>query len=185
MAKKIKDEVLYQLTGFVMARGVMTIIFGVIALVWPGITLVSLAVLTAIWLFLSGIIGALSSIFMRENYDHWFLKLALSLLQFGVGAYLVQRPEISIATFIVAIAIVFIVEGIIETVISLTDDSEKDGSRRMLGVVGGILTVIAGIIIWRYPDVGTLAFVWVLGLTALVVGTLNLWSAIDTRRNLS
>ena len=180
MAKKVADQALYQITGLMMAKGVFTIIFGIVALVWPGITLVSLAVITAIWLFLSGISGALTSVFMRDNYEYWPLRLLLSGVQIGVGAYLVQRPGISIATFVLLIGIAFIVEGVVEMVTSLTDKEEKASNRALSSIVG-LLTISGGVIIWRYPEAGSLAFVWVLGLLALITGTMTLIAAIDLR----
>ena len=183
MAKNVAEQAGYDLSGILMARGVFTIIFGVIALVWPGMTLVTLAIVTAIWLFVSGITGALSSIFMRDNHQYWFLRLILSLIQFGVGAYLVQRPGISIVTFMLAIGLSFVVEGVIELAVSFTD-SDMDGGSRMLGVLLGLLTMAGGIMVWRYPDTGSLAFIWVLGLVALVGGTATLWKSIDMRRDL-
>jgi uncharacterized membrane protein HdeD (DUF308 family) len=185
MKNSIVQREAYQLTGLIIARGVMAIIFGITALVWPGLTLVSLAVITAIWLLLSGVMGALSSVFMRKNYEHWFLKLVLSLVQLGVGSYLVQRPMVSISTFVLAIGFSFIVEGVVETVLSLTDETKESGGLRVLGMIGGLLTVAGGFLIWRYPVSGSLAFVWVMGLLALVTGTMSVWFGLESRNELN
>lgn len=183
MSKNSIEQAGYELTGLMMARGAITIIFGIIALVWPGISLVSLAVITAIWLFLSGVTGAISSIFMRDNYEHWFLRLLVSVVQFGVGAYLVQRPDITVATFVLILSISFIVEGVIDMAMAFSDEAVDSGTRT-IGIITGLLTIGGGVIIWRYPVSGTLAFVWVLGLLALIKGTMLLWFAIDTRSKL-
>lgn len=172
----------YQLSGLMMMRGVFTIIFGIIALVWPGITLTSLAILAAIWLFVSGITGAITSIFVKDNYEHWFLRLILSGMQFGIGAYLVQRPGISIATFMLLIGINFIVQGVVEMALAFTDD--EAGSSKALEIIVSLLTIAGGVLIWRYPVEGSLAFVWVLGLMALISGTTVLVSAIEVRSSL-
>lgn len=174
------NDVNQQLTGLLMASGVITIIFGITALVWPGITLGSLAIITAIWLFLGGIVGAMKSLFMRDRYEHWFLQLILSLVQFGVGAFLVQNPKITVATFMLLIGINFIAEGIVEIALAFSQNA-KTGGARTLAIAVGLLTVAGGIIIWRYPIQGSLAFIWVFGLLALVIGTTQLWTAIDLR----
>lgn len=183
MKKNLSEQAAYQLTGIGMARGMFTVLFGIIALVWPGLTLVSLAVITAIWLFLSGIMGAMTSLFMRDNYEHWFLRLILSVVQFGVGAYLVQRPDISISTFMLAIGLAFIIEGGIEMVLALSSDA--DGGSKALSLVVGMLSIIGGVAVWNYPVSGSLAFVWVLGLIALVMGTATIWLSVDARNKLS
>lgn len=159
-------------------RGVIGILFGVFALVWPGLTLVTLGILLSIWLLVSGVSGIISSIFMRREQDYWFLKLLVSVLELGVGAYIVQRPGVSVATVVVLIAIVLISEGVID-VIGAMFAEDADASMKALAMIGGVLSVIAGIVVWRYPIQGTLAFVWVLGLVAIVNGTLMITTGLD------
>lgn len=186
MNDNINKEEIYQLSGLNMARGAIAVIFGITALVWPGMTLVSLAVITSIWFFLSGVTGVLTSVFMHKSYEHWFLRLILSGIQLGIGAYIIQRPGISISTFMLAVGFSFIVEGVIEIIFAITDTSHRvDGGLRALSVIGGLLTVGGGMLIWRYPVSGTLAFVWVLGLLALISGMLSLWVGIEARNNIS
>lgn len=181
MNGKIDDKALYEFTGINMIGGIVTIIFGVVALVWPGITLVSLSLITAIWLFVSGITGTISSIFLRNNYQHWILRLLFSILQIGIGAYLVQRPALTIATYVLLIGITFIVDGTIEFAMAFMQDKF---SYTLLGIIGGLLSIAAGILIWRYPVSGSLAFVWVLGLVAIFSGTLAVVKAVELRHDL-
>lgn len=165
--------------SLLIIRGVVAILFGIIALAWPGLTAATLALFVMLWLVITGIVllvEAFASI--RTGGWSWLLKIALAILQIGVGAYLVQRPELAIGTLVALIALVLVVQGATDIIIALTD-SNSFLTEKMLWIVFGVLYVIAGVIIWRYPVQGGLAFVWILGLTALVTGPIQIAAGID------
>jgi uncharacterized membrane protein HdeD (DUF308 family) len=165
--------------SLLIIRGVVAILFGIIALAWPGLTAATLALFVMIWLVITGIvllIEAFTSI--RSGGWSWILKIALATLQIGVGAYLVQRPALAIGTLIALIALVLVVQGATDVIVALTD-SNSFLTEKMLWIVFGVLYIIAGITIWQYPVQGGLAFVWILGLTALVTGPIQIAAGID------
>lgn len=170
-----------EISNFIIIRSVAYIVFGLLALIWPGITLATLAVATAIWLLVAGVIGVFTSVANRDEYQHWVVRLLLSVLQIGVGAYLVQRPAITITTYMLIIGLAFMVEGVVELVQSFMVKG-MDAGMMLLTIIGGILSIIAGVIIWRYPVSGSLSFVWVVGLIALINGTMGLVLAGDQKK---
>jgi uncharacterized membrane protein HdeD (DUF308 family) len=125
--------------------------------------------------------GVFTSIGSRGEYRHWILRLVLAILQVGVGAYLVQRPGITVATYVLIIGLAFVVEGVGELAISIMFKG-IDSESVILRIIGGILSIIAGIIIWRYPVAGSLSFVWVVGLIALFNGALGLALASSEKK---
>ncbi len=170
-----------KLSSLLMVRSIAYIVFGFVALVWPGVTLVSLAMATAIWLLVSGVMGTFTSIYSRDEYRHWVLRLILALLQIGAGAYLVQRPGITISTYVFIIGIAFVVEGLSELA-ALFLTKKLDAGMLLLNIVMGTLSVVAGLIIWRYPISGSLSFVWVVGLAALINGVMGLIIAAEEKK---
>lgn len=180
MAKPSNAELQTTVGRLAIGRGVVSILFGVFALVWPGLTLVTLGVLLSLWLLIGGAVGLVSSILTRHKTQHWVFRMILSLLELGVGAYLVQRPGVSTATLIALVSIVLVAEGVVDIVVAFID-SQSTGNR-VLSVIVGLLGVIAGIIIWRYPVSGGLAFVWVLGLYSLVVGALAIAAGAEIEK---
>lgn len=171
---------LQSMTGkLFITRGIISVIFGIIALVWPGITLVSFGVLLSIWLLVIGATGLVSSVLNRHETNHWVFGMILGFLQLGIGAYLVQRPGISVATIVVLLAITLIAEGVIELVVAFIGDETEN---RVLAVIGGLLAITAGIAIWRYPVTGSLAFVWVLGLYSLIIGSFTISMGVELNK---
>lgn len=179
MAKPSNAELQTMVSRLAIGRGVVSILFGVFALVWPGLTLVTLGVLLSIWLLVGGATGLISSIISRHRTPHWIFRMLLSLLELGVGAYLVQRPSVSTATLIALVSIVLVAEGVIDIVVSFVDPKADN---RMFSVFVGLLGIVAGIIVWRYPVKGGLAFVWVLGLYSLVVGALSVAAGAELEK---
>jgi uncharacterized membrane protein HdeD (DUF308 family) len=47
----------------------------------------------------------------------WIFTLLLAVLQIGIGAYLIQRPALTVATIVALIAIAFVVEGVISVIV--------------------------------------------------------------------
>jgi uncharacterized membrane protein HdeD (DUF308 family) len=95
----------------------------------------------------------------------------VGLVELGVGAYLVQRPQLTTLTIVTLIGLVFIIEGLARAFRAFFEPSTT-GGHRLLSLVFAVLSVVAGVWIWRYPIHGTLAFVWLLGLYAIASGAL-------------
>jgi uncharacterized membrane protein HdeD (DUF308 family) len=95
----------------------------------------------------------------------------LGILELGVGAYLIQRPGLTTLTIVSLIALVFVVQGFVYLINSFAPTGASGGSR-MLSLVLAILSVVAGVFLWRYPLNGTLAFVWLMGLYTIASGAM-------------
>lgn len=171
MAKATNAELQGVVSKLAITRGVVSILFGIVALVWPGLTLATLALLLALWLLIGGTVKLVSSVVSRKSSPHWVLGMIVGLLGLGVGAYLVQRPGLTVATVVALTAIVLLVEGVVDVVMSIVDN---DMDHRVFAAIAGVLGIVAGVVIWRYPVTGSLAFVWVLGLYSVVMGALSI-----------
>jgi uncharacterized membrane protein HdeD (DUF308 family) len=171
MAKTAADAGVEMLGNLSIIRGVVAILFGIMALVWPGLTVLTFTTILVLWLLVSGVINLVhgfSSI--KAGGWGWLLKLLVAAVQLGVGAYLIQRPALSVLTLVALLAIAFIVDGVVAVVAPFLDSDSPASNHKFVSVIYGVLAVLAGIIIWRYPVSGTLAFVWVVGLFALISG---------------
>jgi uncharacterized membrane protein HdeD (DUF308 family) len=153
-------------------RGGLSILLGVIVLVWPGLTILTLVTFLSIWLFLMGVISIVSGIGNIKNGGWgWIGSILLGILELGVGAYLIQRPGVTTLTIISLLGLVFVVQGFIH-VFNTFFNPGATGGHRALSLLFGLLSLIAGIWVWRYPLNGTLAFVWLLGLYAIASGAM-------------
>jgi len=183
MAKQTIDKALVsqELTALTV-RGVVAILFGLVALFWPGLTLVTLVYVFSAFLVVNGVIGLIWSIRSMRTNKWWFLDLLLSGVELGIGVYLVRHIAVSLATFLLLMGISFAVRGVVEIVRAVIEPAEA--TRRMLTGLSGLFSLLAGIVILRQPVASGLAFVWILGLYALITGPLLIALSADARASL-
>lgn len=159
-------------------EGIVAILFGIAAVFWPGETVVTLLYLFAAFVLAGGIINLLAGIFgLGKNASHGLLKGLVGLLQIGVGVYLFRHPKVTFATLILIIGFTLIVRGVIEIVMAFAAEGSAS-IKTMLGIVG-ILSVVVGIVVLFQPAASGVAFVWILGVYALVSGPLLIAAAVD------
>src|SRR5690606_17350449 len=111
-----------------------------------------------------------------------FLTMLLGIAELGIGVYLVRHPGVTFATFILLAGLILIARGVFEVVVALTE--EPSATYKTLMVIGGVLSVVVGIVILLQPAAGGVAFVWILGLYALITGPIWIAIALDVKREL-
>jgi uncharacterized membrane protein HdeD (DUF308 family) len=158
--------------SYLLWRGGIGILLGVLILVWPGLTVLSFVTLISIWLLLSGIMRMVQGVRdVKRGGLGWIVTILLGLLELGIGAYLVQRPGLTTLSIITLIGLIIFLQGF-AYLISAFATAGISGGQRMLSLLYAGLSLVAGIWIWRYPLHGTLAFVWLIGLYAIASGGL-------------
>ena len=155
--------------------GVISVMFGFVAMIWPGITVGVLALLLAVFIGVDGVINIIRSVRkFGTNFFSGVLRLVLGLLEVGVSVYLLRNvgSGLAIATLALLIALTFVTRGVIGIVLAF-DSSVSGGVRWFNAIIGG-LAVLAGLVVVWYPGAATLAWVWVVGFFALVSGAMEI-----------
>lgn len=167
-------------------RGIVAILFGIAAVFWPGITLVTLVYLFSGFMLASGLItlvtGLIDASRERNSVLSLILTVILGIVEIGVGVYLIRHVSVAFATFILLIGFTLIFRGLVELFNGLF---EGDGSAmyRTANVLIGALAVLAGVIVLFQPVTSGVAFVWILGLYALLSGPMMIALALDMNKN--
>lgn len=172
-------EVAQQLWALWLVRSVALIVFGIFAVVWPGITLALISTAFALFLIVAGIADVITGLVTIGKRSLWFLTLLLGVLEAGVGVYLLRHDLLEIAVFIALVGLAFIVKGILEVVAAF--DHSHTGGEKTLMVLIGIIAVIVGIVILAHPASGGLAFIWALGIYGILAGSVGVAMAIMAR----
>lgn len=158
-------------------RGIVAVIFGIAAVFWPGITLVTLVYLFSAWVLVDGVVRIVTGVSRIGGHRLGFLTLLVGLLEVGVGVYLVRHPHVTFATLILLIGFMLIVGGIVEVVAALS--ARESATGKTLAVIAGVLAVLAGIVLLFQPAASGVAFVWILGLYALLTGPMLIAMSLD------
>jgi len=155
--------------GSLVLQGVLAILFGIAAVFWPGLTLVTLVYLFAAFVLIDGLVVLIVALLDLRDFTHSILALLLGLLEVGVGLYLLTHPKVSFATLIIVLGFSLIVRGLFSAVRAFTRTIDPAIVRTMHGIIGA-LGVAVGIVVLYQPEASGVAFVWLLGLYALIVG---------------
>jgi len=161
-------------------RGITAVLFGVAAVFWPGITLVTLLYIFSAWVLVDGVIRIVSGISRVGSNQLGFLTIVVGLLELGVGVYLLRHPHVTFATLILLIGFLLIIDGIVAVVAALSSD-DSSTAKTLTTIVGGA-AVLAGILLLFQPASSGVAFVWILGLYALIAGPMLIAMSLDIRR---
>ena len=146
--------------------GIASIIFGLIAMFWPGMTLSVLIWMFGIFVIAMGVVWAFQG-FTHINKDPlWWLAGLFGVLAIAVGIYLIGNSTIAIKLFAVLLTIYIFAQSLLDLIAA----SYSERNDKWIWIMIGILGVILGLVIIFNPTSASLAFVWVLGLYALIHG---------------
>ncbi len=179
MSTNVKEYVDGHHWGLVVLQGLVTVMFGVVALFFPGLTLVDLVTLFAVYATVVGVVELVHGFRDLGKSGSWWFSLLVGMVLVGVGVYLVRNPAMELSMFLVTVGALVMARGVADLFVSAFFSTHNE--HRMLWVVSGVVGVVAGIVLWRYPVVTSLDFVWVLGLYALVAGSVSLALASRVR----
>lgn len=173
------SQVVSGLWWMVMSQAIIAILFGIAAIFWPGLTLVILVYLFSAYVLLWGIIELVRGLMSITRRGTWWLSTVLGVGGLGVGVFMIRHPHESFKTIILLIGLTLIVRGLLEVVGGFVD--KLNPTQRALTILIGVIAIIAGIVILLQPTKGGVAFVWIVGLYALIYGALMFALALEAR----
>lgn len=155
-------------------RGLAAVAFGVLALIWPGLTLLALVLLFGAYALVDGA-TIISTVFTTSSEDPTQTKAVLALRgAVGVVAGLVTFlwPGITALALLFVIAGWAVVNGVLEIVSAIR--LRKEMKHEWLVVVAGALSIAFGVLLAITPGTGALAITWLIGWFAIISGSLRL-----------
>ena len=178
MTVDARQEVLGRFKAFAIAEGILLIVLGLLALVFPVLASFWTVAVIAVMFLIGGVVGWISNVARSGRMGRWicFWRLVVSTLFIVAGGSMIANLRSpaeaaqQVATFALAIGIVFLVEGVVAFLSGLTH-SNRPGSG--WAVANGVITFVLGVLIVTLKFWGLL---WVLG---TLVGISFLFSGIE------
>jgi uncharacterized membrane protein HdeD (DUF308 family) len=153
-------------------RGVAAIAFGILAFLWPGLTLLVLVTLFAAYVLIDGI-ALLLSLARGEpaTRGHRLSVGLMGILGVAVGIATIFWPGITALALLYLTAFWAITLGATQVIAAIRLRRELAGELWL--VIGGLLTILFGVFILVFPGTGLLSLVWIVGAWAIVFGITN------------
>jgi uncharacterized membrane protein HdeD (DUF308 family) len=161
-------------------RGVAAIIFGLLALFMPGVTLAALILLFGAYAIVDGVFNLVAALRGRvEERSRWLLSLE-GLVSIGAGIAAFTLPGLTALVLLYVIGAWAVITGILEIVAAIRLRDEIPNEWWL--VAGGVVSVIFGVLLFAAPAAGALALVLWIGIYAIVFGALLVGLAFRLRR---
>lgn len=165
--------------GFIMFRGILAILFGILTFAWPGLTLLTLVIFYGVYVLFDGGTALVAALTKGAPAPRWWLAL-VGLLGLAVGVMTLLWPGITGLILLYFIAGWSIASGILQIVGAIRLRKEVEGE--WLLIVSGILAVLFGLLIMAFPAAGALGLAFAIGAFAIVEGVLMVAFSLRLRK---
>lgn len=167
------DQALTRGSRLLALGGIAAVLFGVVALVWPGITLIALVALFGSFALVFGALTVVYGIEMASQHiGHWVPMVLSGLFGIGIGVVTFFRPGITALALLYLIAGWAILTGTLEIAAGIGFTGQVKGAWAVW--LGGLASVAFGVLVALRPGSGALAIVWLIGVYAIALGVTRL-----------
>lgn len=160
-------------------RGAAGILFGLLALFWPGLTLLLLVAMLAAYALIGGVAAVSGAIRHRAIRADWWIPLLLGLCSIAAGLIAVAAPGVTALVLIAVMGGNAIVTGVLDLIAEVR--LKRRGRNDWLLFFIGILSVLFGVFVLLAPGAGALALVWMTSTYVIVTGVMLLVLGLGAR----
>jgi len=165
--------------GWIALRGLAAVVFGLLTLFDPRISLTALVLLWGAYAFVDGIFAIVSAVRDRRQEPHWVSLLVTGIAGVVAGLLTFFVPGITALVLLYFIAAWALITGIAEIVAAVRLRKVITGEWML--ALAGLLSVIFGVFLFAFPGAGALTIVLWIGAYALVLGIVLLVLAFRLR----
>jgi uncharacterized membrane protein HdeD (DUF308 family) len=163
----------------VALRGALAVLFGLVAFIWPGITLGALVLLFGAYALVDGIFAFVAAFRAADRGRQWWPFVLEGLVGVAAGVIAVVWPGLTAVTLVYLIAAWAVITGLFEIVAAVR--LRREIENEWLLVLAGVLSVLFGLAMFLFPGAGALALVWIIGGYAVVFGVLLIALGLQLR----
>jgi uncharacterized membrane protein HdeD (DUF308 family) len=149
-------------------RGVLAILFGVVAFISPPATVAVLVLLFGAWALVDGIFDIIAAFQHRTMDRSWWLTILEGVVGIIAGVLALAFPALAAASLLLLISAWSIVTGVIEVILAIRLREQMTGELWL--AIGGILSIVFGVLLFLFPTAGALTIVWIIGAFAIMFG---------------
>lgn len=152
----------------VLIRGILAALFGILAIILPGAVLLSLVLIFGAFILVDGVLALVAAFRAAEHRRNFGLLIVEGILGIVVGVIALWHPGIAAAALVIIIGFWAVVGGLVEIVQAV--EMRRQINNEWLLILGGLASVIFGILLFIFPASGVVALVWVMGIYAIFFG---------------
>jgi len=163
-----------------LVRGLLSLVFGIVVLAFPLSAVVTFVILFGAFALVDGIFAIVQSLRSAHPISaRWWAHLAAGLAGILIGVLTFAWPGITAFTLGAFIAAWALITGILEVIAGFGIRNDTRGE--VLLIVAGAVSVVLGIVLFFYPLAALVAWIWIVGVYAIVAGLALIALAIRLR----
>jgi uncharacterized membrane protein HdeD (DUF308 family) len=151
--------------------GVVSLLFGIACLAWPGITLTVLIFLFGAFVLITGVLELIAFIGALGAHETWWTHLLLAIIGIAAAIAVFAYPGMSAVILVYVIGFWAIALGIIELIAAFT-------TGQFLLIAVAVISILFGLLLLANPLLGALVYILVIGVFAIIRGILLLVQAV-------
>jgi len=149
-------------------RGVLAILFGIFAFIYPGATLFALIIVFGAYALVDGVFLIVAAVRAAQAHERWGQLLIAGIFGILIAAVTWFYPGLTALSLLYVIAIWAIVTGILEIVAAFRLRAMI--TNEWSWVLAGLVSIAFGVALFMRPSAGALAVIWVIGIYAIAFG---------------
>jgi len=154
----------------IVIRGLLAILFGLIALFWPGFTLLLLILTFGAYAIVDGVFAMLSGLVSSKYSPRWWVFLLEGVISVAAGVFAIMRPGLTGSVLVALIAAWAILTGAFE--IGAAARLRREITNEWMLALGGFVSIVLGVLLFFQPATGGLVITLMIGAYALIFGIL-------------
>jgi uncharacterized membrane protein HdeD (DUF308 family) len=170
---------LKSLSTSLIARGILALAVGIMALAWPQVTVFALVIVFAVYAFMAAGLQAMRA-FSSRTAGPVAGHLLLGLVDLAAGVIALVWPGPTALVLVLIVGSWAVIGGLLE-IFAAFRAGEPAGMRAML-ILGGLVSVAFGVVLFAHPGMGAITLALLFGLFNLISGTWTIVHGIEVRR---
>ena len=162
-----------------MIRGIAAIVFGIVAFVYPGITIAMLVLFFGAWVLIDGIFRVVGAIGHRASDPDWGWHIVIGIVGIIVGFLTFHAPQITALALIIYVAAWALMIGATEIAFAIKLRREIKGEWFL--ILMGLASIVFAILLLWNPIAGAAAVIWLIAWYAVVLGVLGIFFGFRLR----
>lgn len=163
-----------------LLRGLAAIAFGVMAFVWPALTLAVLVVIFGVYVLVDGIFGLVDAVRYRDRLHRVWPMVLDAVLAIVVGLLTLLWPGVTALVLMMFIAAWAVLGGLLRIVLAFLIRHEITGEWVL--IASGLLSILFGGLLIALPQAGLITIAWIIGFYAVAFGVLFVLLAVHLRK---
>ena len=162
-------SLLHRLSGSMIISGMLNLIFGAFALIWPRVTLLTLVWIFAIVMMIQGFYQLGSTLLYSREKKHSWIFFLLAFINLGAGLAALLYPHVTVLLLITLMGLTWLATGTLQIVAAFRLRKEIHNEGWL--VIIGLISILTGTFVLLRPGDGVLALLWLIAAYAIVFGT--------------